>query len=226
MGVYVPSEDVYVAVLTNRNGVSPTDLAVKITAEAIGKSFAITPVKLSTSQLEKWQGAYVFDDESVRFISVDDGVLYSQRKEGNPLKLIPTAENIFSFEAGFVQIRFSIENGKRIAYFKNRRTTLKGEETIIEAPLARIEIQLSEEKLKEYVGVFEIQPGFSIEVSAKGQQLFGVATGQPQVELFAEAEDQFFLKVVNAQVSFNRVAGKITGLTLYQGGAEMIGVKK
>jgi CubicO group peptidase (beta-lactamase class C family) len=226
MGVYVPSEDVYVAVLTNRDGMSPSDLAVKITAEAIGKSYAVNPVTLSTSQLEKWVGSYAFEDESIRFISLDNGALHSQRKGSDKLPLIPISENEFSFEDGLVSILFGSKNGKRTAYFKDRNRSLKGAESDIAAPAPRVEVQLSPEKLKEYEGTFEIQPGFSIVVIAKGKQLFGMATGQPEVELFAENEDQFFLKVVDAQLAFERVDGQIVSVTLYQGGGAMKGMKK
>ena len=53
-----------------------------------------------------------------------------------------------------------------------------------------------------------------------------MATGQPEVELFAENEDQFFLKVVDAQLAFERVDGQIVSVTLYQGGGAMKGMKK
>jgi hypothetical protein len=53
-----------------------------------------------------------------------------------------------------------------------------------------------------------------------------MATGQPEVEFFSEAEDKFFLKVVDAQIEFERVDGNVTGLTLHQGGGHMKGVKK
>lgn len=226
MGVYLPNEDIYVIVLTNRNGVSPTDLAVKIAAEALGKSYAIHPVSLTNTQLEKWVGSYVFDDESIRYISVENGVLRSQRKGGDVHELIPTSENEFAFDDGFISLLFGMDNGKRTVLFKDRNRSVKGNESDIVAPAARIAMQLSSEKLKEYEGTFEIQPGFSIVISAEGAQLFGVATGQPQVELFAEAEDKFFLKVVDAQLEFERVEGKVTGLILRQGGGQMKGAKK
>jgi hypothetical protein len=81
--------------------------------------------------------------------------------------------------------------------------------------------------LEEYVGKYELAPGFVIGITVKDGQIFGQATGQPQFEMFPEAEDTFFLKVVAAKLVFARDdAGKVTDLTLFQGGREMKGVKK
>ena len=48
------------------------------------------------------------------------------------------------------------------------------------------------------------------------------ATGQPKFELFPTSETEFFLKVVEAQVTFVRdEAGKVTQLILNQNGRKM-----
>ncbi|HSG38222.1 MAG TPA: DUF3471 domain-containing protein, partial [Thermoanaerobaculia bacterium] len=72
---------------------------------------------------------------------------------------------------------------------------------------------------EDYIGEYELQPGFVLTISREGSQLWGQATGQPRVELFAESETTFFLKVVDAQITFVRDAsGKVTALILDQGG--------
>ncbi|HUL76767.1 MAG TPA: hypothetical protein VL691_05825 [Vicinamibacteria bacterium] len=46
-------------------------------------------------------------------------------------------------------------------------------------------------------------------------------TGQEKVEVFAESETEFFLKVVDAQVSFRfEGGGPARGLVLHQGGQD------
>ena len=52
-------------------------------------------------------------------------------------------------------------------------------------------------------------------------RLFARSTGQIELELFAEEVDRFFYKAVPAQISFVRNAeGRVTALTLHQGGHE------
>jgi len=46
------------------------------------------------------------------------------------------------------------------------------------------------------------------------------ATGQGKVEVFPESETAFFLKVVDAQITFVKEDGKVTHAILHQGGRD------
>lgn len=84
------------------------------------------------------------------------------------------------------------------------------------------EITVDAEILKGYVGKFQLQPGFVITVTQDDTQLFAQATGQPQFEIFAESETKFFLKVVDAQITFQvGDDGVAESITLHQGGRNM-----
>ena len=77
-----------------------------------------------------------------------------------------------------------------------------------------------------YVGEYQLAPTFTITVARAGNRLLAQATGQPQVELFPESETKFFLRVVDAQITFVRnEQGQVTGLILHQGGRDMPGRK-
>lgn len=81
------------------------------------------------------------------------------------------------------------------------------------------EVMVSEDLLNQYVGKYEMTPDFILTVTNKEGQLVTQATGQPDFELFAASETRFYLKVVDAQISFNRDdAGEVMSLTLYQNG--------
>lgn len=87
-------------------------------------------------------------------------------------------------------------------------------------------LKLTPEELERYVGVYEIVPAFKIEITVQEDRIFAQATGQGPAEIFPMSQDKFFLKVVNAQLSFSTGAdGKIERLTLHQNGAEQIGKK-
>ena len=52
------------------------------------------------------------------------------------------------------------------------------------------------------------------------------ATGQGKVEIFPSSPTEFFLKVVDAQITFVKDAsGAVTQLVLHQGGRDMPGKK-
>ena len=66
--------------------------------------------------------------------------------------------------------------------------------------------------MADYVGVYELAPGFEMTVTLEDGQLHVQATGQPRFPVFAESETKFFLKVVDAQVTFVRdESGEVTG---------------
>lgn len=95
-----------------------------------------------------------------------------------------------------------------------------------EIPAAKKEIQVDTAILKQYVGEYQLAPTFIITVSLEGHQLKAQATGQPQFDLFAEKENLFFLKVVDAKVEFVKdTNGVVTEMILYQNGQEPHGKK-
>ncbi len=82
------------------------------------------------------------------------------------------------------------------------------------------EVNVPRKVLKRYVGKYELTPDFVIDVDLKGSQLRTQATGQQRVPIFPKSETKFFLKVVDAQLTFELDdKGKVTGLILHQGGA-------
>lgn len=86
------------------------------------------------------------------------------------------------------------------------------------------EIKIPEEVLESYVGKYELMPNFIITVTKEGQQMKAQATGQPIFDIFPKSENVFYLKVVAAQVTFNKGEdGTTESLTLLQGGQEITG---
>jgi len=88
-----------------------------------------------------------------------------------------------------------------------------------QVPASKKEISFDSTVLKQYVGEYELAPGFSITISMGKNGLLGQATGQSPFELFAEKENLFFLKVVDAKIEFVKDAnGAVTEMILYQNG--------
>lgn len=89
---------------------------------------------------------------------------------------------------------------------------------------SRKEIALDPAILERYVGEYELAPQFHIVVTRTEGSLFIQATDQPRFEVYAEREDEFFLKVVDAQISFVKdSSGKVNALVLHQNGQDVRG---
>jgi CubicO group peptidase (beta-lactamase class C family) len=91
-------------------------------------------------------------------------------------------------------------------------------------PKLRREVQVDPAVLATYAGRYEISPTFILTVRPDGGRLYIQATAQAEFEVYAESETEFFYRVVNAQVSFERPEdGVAPSLTLHQNGKHMPG---
>jgi CubicO group peptidase (beta-lactamase class C family) len=89
------------------------------------------------------------------------------------------------------------------------------------APKSRTEIALPAQALEPFVGRYQLAPEIFVTVTRNDVHLFVQLTGQGRLEAFPETMKDFFLKVVDAQITFERDGqGKTTALVLHQGGRD------
>jgi CubicO group peptidase (beta-lactamase class C family) len=93
-------------------------------------------------------------------------------------------------------------------------------------PKQRTAIDLPAAVMGRYVGRYELTPAFALDVTLKDGALIVQATGQSAFRLWPETEVDFFIKEVDAQVTFVRDAqGAVTALVLHQGGQDQRAAK-
>ncbi|MFN6373721.1 MAG: DUF3471 domain-containing protein, partial [Chitinophagia bacterium] len=226
-GIYVPQKDMYAIVLSNRDdGVGAEMVTVKAVAALLGK--AITDdvaVSMKENDLKKWEGAYQFEDVA-RFMTLEKGVLYSTREGGRPKALLPLSANVFRFENSLATYTFSFKNGKRQVRYEERISKSIGVETDKKPFTEKEAIVLAPKILSRYTGVYELQPGFQIEITLQNDRLLAKAAGQPEVKLLAETDNRFFIKEIGARIAFNQSPeGAVNSLTFFQGGDKIEGKK-
>lgn len=72
-----------------------------------------------------------------------------------------------------------------------------------------------------YLGCYQLRPNFIMTITREGDHLFGQATGQPKFQIFPEGDRDYFLKVVEAQVTFVTDSnGRATELIWHQNGRD------
>jgi CubicO group peptidase (beta-lactamase class C family) len=79
--------------------------------------------------------------------------------------------------------------------------------------------------LEKYIGVYELEPEFTITLTKEATQLFAQATGQEKFEIYAENDTLFFQPSIGVELSFQLTEGQVEGLTLIQGGQKIPGKK-
>jgi serine-type D-Ala-D-Ala carboxypeptidase/endopeptidase len=91
-------------------------------------------------------------------------------------------------------------------------------------PKERQEVHVDPKIFDGYVGQYQLAPNFILTITREGDQIFAQATGQPKFQIFPESPRDFFLKVVDAQITFETDGnGHATSLTLHQNGANVPG---
>ena len=223
--VYLPKEDVYVALFSNSTAKAPEFTALKMAAMAIGKPLVTTGITLDEATLDQYAGVYFNDAGREVTVTRDGNQLSATLTGAGTRKMFPVEKDKFLVDDAFMYATFSRDAAGKIVSFvsddRGRLDEWKLTDKKIEEKKA---ITLSEATLDRYTGEFELQPGFTITFTREGNRLMTQATGQGKFEVFAESETKFFLKVVEAQVEF--VAdpdGKFNRMILYQGGQKVEG---
>ena len=104
-------------------------------------------------------------------------------------------------------------------------SVVHGEAVVL--PSERKAVQLPLDVLKQYVGTYELKPGFDLVMDVKDDQLTISPAGQATDVLFAESKDHFFSKRVDARIEFMRDdSGAVTHLMLHQGAFHGKALKK
>lgn len=82
-------------------------------------------------------------------------------------------------------------------------------------------VDLDDSMLRQYVGSYTANFG-TFTVTLRDKQLYVQLTNQPALPVYASAKDDFFYKVVLADIRFGRDAsGAVTSITLHQNGRDI-----
>ncbi len=85
----------------------------------------------------------------------------------------------------------------------------------------KVDKTVSSDKYDDYAGRYDYG-GAIMKIRRDGDHLFAQLAGQPEYEIFPKSENEFFWKVVDAQVTFVRdEKGEVTHVLHHQGGREI-----
>ena len=85
------------------------------------------------------------------------------------------------------------------------------------------EVKIDAKLVDQYVGQYSFvdDPEFMLNFWREGDKFFMQPTNQGKIEIFAESDTKFFLKIIEAQATFVRDAeGKVTGVVWRQNGVD------
>lgn len=231
MELYVPDQKIYVCILSNSMTVNPEEYTYQIAGIVAGISNAKGPETLALTEvaLDEYTGVYQISDKEDRFITRKGAQLSSQRTGGTKYEIFPYGKDAFFFKDSQTRLNFSRNTEGKIEALELKSRDFIPQHAVKTnkpIPTGRMEIELAGEIFDNYVGEYELAPGFIIKIWREDKSFKAQATGQPAFDIFAEGETKFFLKVVDAQVEFSKDdTGRVVSMTLFQSGNQMPGKK-
>lgn len=97
--VYFPEEDIYIAVLSNDGSSKPFNLTLLLSAEMFAINHpGYSRFDIEQTQLNKLLGRYKVDNDSIRTLFVEEGVIYTKRDDSLPYEVIPMSLNSFFYK--------------------------------------------------------------------------------------------------------------------------------
>lgn len=223
MEVYLPKEDVFVAVFSNCDCIYPKDIATRLAALTTGRPNEYKEISVDNTILKECTGVYENQNGQQRIITVSDSKLFSQLGRGPKTNLKAYQKDKYFFDNDPMQtIEFSKTTKGKIEKLTAEKLT--GNEVWNKTNKAIPDtngIKVDGRILETYVGVYEVTPDFTFSILKEQDKLFLLAPEQEKLEMFADTESKFFLKVNDAQFEFVKDDfGKVTKTIMNQGGRQ------
>jgi uncharacterized protein DUF3471 len=224
---YFPDDKLIIIVLGNLNGGAPGDIAGKLGALAHGEKVVLQSerkeVKVPAGVMAKYVGNYELAPGIFIAMSLDGDHFFAQLTGQPKFEVFPESETTFFLKVVDAQLTFETDSQGKVTdvvlHQNGRDQTAKRSETGPPPPKEHKEVAIDPKILDNYVGSYQLAPNFVLTVTREGDHLFTQATGQDKIEVFAESDHDFFLKVIDAQLTFETDSqGHATGLVLHQGG--------
>jgi CubicO group peptidase (beta-lactamase class C family) len=223
----LPSEKLYVAVLSNANsGLMPAgDAAFQAAAIAIGKPFPVyREVKLAPALLDAYTGVYRVQGGDTRTVRRDGDRLTLQRAGRPPQTVQAFSETGFFMPDNLSWFEFKRDAaGKTTQMVVHQPTEDQLSPRIGDAPPQRVAVKIDNARFDAVAGRYQLTPNFVIELTRDGDRYWTQASNQSKIEVFALNERTFFSNAIDAELRFDDAApGQIV---LAQGGRELKGTK-
>jgi len=223
MEIYLPKEDVFVAVFANCGCIYPKDIASRLAALTAGRPYEYTEISDENTILKGYTGVYENQKGLQRIITVSENKLFSQLGRGPRTNLKAYQKEKFFFDNDPMQtIEFSKNKKGKIEKLIAQKLTGNEVWNKTNKPIPDTNgIKVDGKILETYVGVYEIPSAFTFSVIKEQDKLYIQAPEQEKLEMFAETETKFFLKVNDAQFEFVKDEfSKVTKVIMNQGGRE------
>ena len=186
-------------------------------------------ISVNPKLFESYVGRYQLAPEFVLTVTTEGERLFVKATGQPKAEVFPESETKYFYKVVDAQITFDVDAegratgltlhqngqnvpGKRVSMAMQRRSPNRSTR----------KWRLMTALFAGYVGRYQLAPNFVLTVTEEDGKLYTQATNQPKFQVFAMSEKEYFLKVVDARITFvTDEAGRATSLTLHQNGMNM-----
>jgi CubicO group peptidase (beta-lactamase class C family) len=218
-GLYLPKEDLFVAVLTNSDAprTAPEDVATRLAALAAGRPFPmLTETKADPAALQKLFGLYGEGMDQHRLFS-RDGKFYLRTGNQPAHEVHFAGDNRFYYDLVWLQVR---PQPSGILTMEIHVPTLTAAAVLPRtgsAPEERATVNVPVEVLRSYTGVYKAGAGTGKIMLVDGKYLVLQHGKDAATRLRPVSNIEFLDDDENSSVIFKTARGKTTGLTVKRG---------
>jgi hypothetical protein len=149
--------------------------------------------------------------------------LYARLTGQARFAVFPKSETRFFYRVVPAELEFAVPAegpATQVTLFQGGREVIGARAAAGIEPKVRKEVPIDAGLLAEYAGAYQLAPGVMLTITVKESHLVVQLTGQQAFDAYPESDTEFFLKVVDAQLTFSRnPEGKVDAVTLHQAGS-------
>jgi len=184
-----------------------------------------TQVKIDPKIYDSYLGTYELAPSFIITITRDGDHLFEQATGQQKFEIFPEGERDFFLKVVDAQITFVTDSGGRatelILHQNGRDVHGKRFEGEPPKPPEHKQVSVDPKIFAGYVGTYQLAPGIVFTITRDADHLYAQLTGQQTFEIFPESKNDFFYKVVDAQITFvTDGTGRATELILHQNGID------
>ena len=182
-----------------------------------------TEIAVDPGIYDGYVGRYQLAPSSILTVTKTDNHLFAQLTGQPSFEVFPESAKEYFYKVVDAQLTFDVDSGGKataVVLHQNganvRAPRIEGE------PIVPKEVALEPTVFDGYVGRYQIAPAAVMTITRENTRFFTQLSGQPRFEIFASGPREFFLKVVEARVTFEVDAnGRATTAILHQNGRDL-----
>ena len=223
--IYLPKEDVFVAVFANSDSpsASPGTVMQQLAAMAIDDPFpTFKKAALDAKAVEPWVGLYKVKDGERR-VFLREGKLYTQRTGGQELEAFAAGGGKYFYENSLTwfELKHDAAGTPVVAVYQQGAVVPETSPRAGDIPPEPKAADVSRATLQSYAGTY-ISPAGPLVVALPDSGPMTVKLGEQQaIPVAAVSQTEFRVQGVDARVEFKIENGKVAGAVLKQGGREL-----